>query len=75
MEGYLLYRKEGRTSIVLTCEDDDELSYLLSKLERSRVKWLKEFASNLMRDFFAKSSGELDCPPVTVVKTNGSKKH
>jgi hypothetical protein len=69
MEGYLLYRKEGKTAIVLTCEDDDELSYLLSKLERSRVKWLKEFARGLIKDFFAKSNEDEACPPVTVVRT------
>lgn len=69
MEGYLLYRKEGKTSIVLTCEDDDELSYLLSKLERSRVKWLKAFAKGLIEDFFSKSNGEEACPPVTTVRT------
>jgi hypothetical protein len=69
MEGYLLYRKEGKTSIVLTCEDDDELSYLLRKLERSRVKWLKAFAKGLIEDFFAKSNGEEVCPPVTTVRT------
>ena len=71
MEGYLLYRKEGKTSIVLTCEDDDELSYLLSKLERSRVKWLKAFAKELIQDFFAKSNSEEAEPPVTVVRKTG----
>ena len=69
MQGYLLYRKQGKTSIVLTCEDDDELSYLLGKLERSRVKWLKSFAKGLIEDFFAKSNGVEICPPVTVVQT------
>lgn len=75
MEGYLLYRKEGRTAIVLTCEDDDELSYLLSKLERTRVKWLKAFAKGLIQDFFAKSSSGEECPPVTVVTSSTSNKH
>jgi len=69
MEGYLLYRKEGRTAIVLTCEDDDELAYLLRKLERSRVKWLKQFAKGLLADFFEKSSSGESTPPVRVVRT------
>lgn len=73
MEGYLLYRKEGRTSIVLTCDDDDELSYLLRKLERSRVQWLKAFARGLLEDFFAKTNGAEVCPPVTVVRTTNRK--
>ena len=46
MQGYLLYRKEGHTAIVLIAEDDDELHYVLSKLHRSRVRWLKQFATN-----------------------------
>lgn len=69
MEGYLLYRKEGRTAIVLTCEDDDELSYLLRKLERSRVKWLKSFARGLIEDFFEKSHSGESTPPVRIVRT------
>jgi hypothetical protein len=43
--------------VVIQCEDDDELSYLLRKLERSRVKWLRQFAKGLLSDFFEKSSG------------------
>lgn len=70
MEGYLLYRKEGKTAVVLTCEDDDELIYLLRKLERSRLQWLKQFAAGLIADFFEKSNGVESCPPVTVVKSN-----
>jgi hypothetical protein len=70
MEGYLLYRKEDKTSIVLTCEDDDELHYLLRKLERSRVKWLKVFAKELLTDFFEKSNGVEPCPPVRTVRSN-----
>lgn len=70
MNGYLLYRKEGQTCIVLTCEDDDECIYLLRKLERSRVKWLKSFAQKLMEDFFAKSSAVEPNPPVTIVTSD-----
>ena len=69
MNGYLLYRKEGQTCLVITCEDDDELSYLLSKLERSRVQWLKGFAKELLADFFEKSASEDQCPPVRHVST------
>lgn len=67
MEGYLLYRKEGKTAVVIIAEDDDELSYLLRKLHRSRVKWLKDFAGKLLEDFFTKSHSEEPEPPVTVV--------
>lgn len=67
MNGYLLYRKEGKTCVVLECEDDDELSYLLRKLERSRVLWLKSFAKELLADFFEKSVSEDSCPPVKIV--------
>lgn len=66
MDGYLLYRKDGETCVVLKTEDDDELVYLLRKLERSRVKWLRSFAEGLLKDFFAEStSGELEPPVVT----------
>lgn len=70
MNGYLLYRREGQTCIVLTCEDNDECIYLLRKLERSRVKWLKSFAQKLMEDFFAKSSAEEPNPQVTIVTSD-----
>lgn len=58
MEGYLLYRKEGHTAIVLIAENDDELHYVLSKLHRTRVKWLKEFTKNLLIEYFQKSNEE-----------------
>lgn len=70
MEGYLLYRKEGRTAIVLTAEDDDELHYLLSKLYRSRKGWLKDFAAELLEDFFNKSAGVDLEPEVKIVRGN-----
>ena len=69
MNGYLLYRKEGKTCLVIEAEDDDELHYLLSKLERSRVKWLKEFAKELLADFFEKIHGDDPIPPVHEVRT------
>jgi hypothetical protein len=69
MEGYVLYRKEGKTALVLSCDDDDELFYLLSKLERTRVKWLKAFAKELIVDFFQKISGEDSEPQVKTVST------
>lgn len=56
MEGYLLYRKEGHTAIVLIAENDDELHYVLAKLHRSRIKWLKEFAKNLLEEYFIKTN-------------------
>ena len=42
MQGYLLYRKEGHTAIVLIAEDDDELHYVLSKRNdyMSKLSWL-----------------------------------
>lgn len=61
MEGYLLYRKEGRTALVLIHEDDDELYYVLRKLYRSRDKVLKNFAADLLEEYFKetnKKSGE-----------------
>lgn len=59
--------------MVLTTENDDELDYLLSKLERSRDKILKALGKGLREDFFAKSNGDEACPPVTVVQTNKPK--
>lgn len=70
MNGYLLYRKEGKTCIVLACENDDETIYVLRKLERSRVKWLKNFAAGLIAEFFEKSNGELAEPPAQIVTTH-----
>lgn len=69
MNGYLLYRKDGETALVLKCQDDDELFYLLSKLERTRVKWLKRFAKELLKDFFEKSNGDEVAPPVHIVQS------
>lgn len=69
MNGYLLYRRDGETALVIKCQDDDELAYLLRKLERSRVKWLKQFAKGLLADFFEKSSSGESTPPVRVVRT------
>lgn len=73
MDGYILYRKEGETCLVLKCEDDDELSYLLRKLERSRVSWLKQFARELLTDFFEKTNSDDPEPPVHEVRTNQGK--
>jgi hypothetical protein len=56
MNGYMLYRKEGHTALVLIAENDDELHYVLSKLHRSRVKWLKEFTRNLLKEFFEETN-------------------
>lgn len=70
MEGYLLYRKEGKTAIVLTTEDDDELHYLLSKLHRSRKSWLKDFAGQLLEDFFEKTTQGYTEPPVKIIKSD-----
>lgn len=70
MKGYLLYRKDGETSVVLTCEDDDELSYLLRKLARTRVSWLKRFANELLPDFFEKSNGTESVPPVKEINSH-----
>ena len=72
MEGYILYRKEGKTALVLTAEDDDELHYLLSKLHRSRKGWLKDFAAGLLEDFFDKTAQTDLEPPVRKIssKTN-----
>lgn len=56
MDGYMLYRREGHTAIVLITEDDDELHYVLSKLHRTRVKWLKAFAQNLLTEYFKKTN-------------------
>jgi hypothetical protein len=55
--------------VVLTCEDDDELMYLLRKLERSRVQWLKNFAKGLIVDFFEKDAGAESCPPVKTIRS------
>lgn len=73
MKGYLLYRKEGETALVIQCQDDDELFYLLSKLERTRVKWLRSFAKGLLKDFFEKSYGCEIAPPVHVQSSNTTK--
>jgi hypothetical protein len=56
MDGYMLYRKDGRTALVLLCEDDDELYYTVSKLHRSRNKGMKEFAQRLLEQYFLESS-------------------
>lgn len=77
MRGYLLYRKDEETSLVLTCENDDELLYLLRKMERTRVKWLKAFAQGLLTDFFSKAYGpELwpEAKEITTTKPQSSKK-
>lgn len=58
MEGYILYRREGRTALVLIHEDDDELHYVLSKLYRSRNKRLKNFAKNLIEEYFTETNKE-----------------
>lgn len=52
MQGYMLYRKEGHTAVVLIAEDDDELFYLLNKLKRSRERFLKEFSGELIEQYF-----------------------
>ena len=70
VEGYLLYRKEDKTCVVLTCEDDDETIYLLQKLGRSRVKSVKELADKLIVDFYELSNGEMVEPPAQVRKSN-----
>ena len=70
MEGYLLYRKGDKTCVVLTCEDDDETIYLLQKLQRSRIKSLKEFAGKLLADFYEQSNGEQVEPPAQVRKSD-----
>ena len=70
VEGYLLYRKEDKTCVVLTCEDDDETIYLLQKLGRSRVKSVKELADKLIVDFYELSNGEMVEPPAHVRKSN-----
>lgn len=74
MEGYLLYRKEGKTAIVLTSEDDDELHYLLNKLYRSRKGWLKDFAGQLLEDFFEKTTQVEAEPPVKIINSDPNKR-
>lgn len=69
LNGYLLYRKDEETALVLKMEDDDELFYILRKLERTRVKWLRQFAKGLLEDFFEKSEGGVSCPPVKQINT------
>lgn len=59
MEGYILYRKEGRTALVLIHEDDDELHYVLRKLYRSRDKALKKFAEELLEQYFKETNKKL----------------
>lgn len=60
MNGYMLFRREEEehTAIVLIAENDDELHYVLSKLHRTRVKWLKEFTKRLIEEFFEKTNEE-----------------
>lgn len=70
MNGYILYRKDGKTCLVLNTENDDELHYLLSKLERTRNKWLRRFARELLKDFFEKSNGGEVAPPVHIVQSS-----
>lgn len=70
MNGYLLYSRDEETCLVLKMVNDDELLYVLRKLERSREKWLKSFAQKLMEDFFAKSSEVEPNPPVTIVTSD-----
>lgn len=66
----MLYRNdEHETALVIKCEDDDELIYLLRKLERTRVKWLRGFAKSLIEDFFVKSTMEEVAPPVLEIST------
>lgn len=70
MEGYQLYRKEGRTAVVLICEDDDELYYLLNKLRKGRgPKPLKQFADRMVEDFFDKSTRDDPEPPVDTISS------
>ena len=52
MDGYMLYRKEGHTAVVLIAEDDQELFYLVSKLAKTRNKGLKTLAQTLQEEFF-----------------------
>lgn len=70
MNGYILYRKDGQTALVIKCENDDELLYILRKLERTRVKWLKSFAKNLLVDFFEKTNSMEDIPSVHKVQSD-----
>lgn len=67
MNGYLLYRKDGRSAIVLNDMSDEEVYYVANKLHRTRNKWLKNFAGKLLEDFFAKSYGVDSTPPVTKI--------
>jgi hypothetical protein len=69
MNGYILYRKDQKTCLVLSTDSDDELYYLLNKLYRSRDLWLKQFAKELLADFFEKSNGDEVAPPVRVVQS------
>jgi hypothetical protein len=69
VKGYILYRKDGETALVLQCQDDDELHYLLSKLHRTRNRWLKSFAGKLLQDFFEKSNSAEVAPPVQEVQS------
>lgn len=66
----MLYRRGEETAVVITCEDDDELFYLLDKLKRTRVKWLKKFASDMLVDFFEKISGSENYPEAKVVSSD-----
>lgn len=51
-------------------DDDDELFYLLNKLHRSRNKWLKSWAGELIKDFFEKTNGGEIAPPVRQVQSS-----
>ncbi len=70
MNGYILFRKDGETAVVIKCENDDELLYLLRKLERTRVRWLRSFARKLLVDYFEKSNMVEEVPPVHVVQSD-----
>jgi hypothetical protein len=51
-DSYILYRKDGKTAVVLITENDDQLFYVLNKLQRTRDRELKKFAKNLIEEYF-----------------------
>lgn len=43
----ILYRKNGRTALLLLTEDDDDLWYIINKLGRTRNKMLKRLTNSI----------------------------
>lgn len=44
----LLFRNKGKTALLLMCDSDDELYYIVSKLGRTRNKKLKKIMNEIL---------------------------